>query len=75
MQTQGQSLQTFETGSLLLVTDNQKTGQKFEVTVENDSLHGDQDDIELSFQSYKNGQSESRGFMPCGGDVFDEAGR
>jgi hypothetical protein len=64
MQTQGQSLQTFETGSLLLVTENQKTGDKFEMTVENDSLHGDQDDIEVSFQAYKNGKAQSRAFMP-----------
>jgi hypothetical protein len=63
-QTQGHNLQTFETGSVLLSGDDPKTGQKVEVTVENDALRGDQDDIELSFQSYKNGQTQRTPFMP-----------
>ena len=53
MQTQGKSLQTFETGSVLLATEDPKTGQKLEVVVENDSLRGDQDDIELPFRRTK----------------------
>lgn len=64
MQTQGQSLQTFETGSVLLSTEDPKTGQKTEITVENDALRGDQDDIELSFNIYKNGQAQRTPFMP-----------
>ena len=64
LQTQGQNVKTFETGSVLLAGDNPKTGQKVEVTVENDALRGDQDDIELSFQVYKNGQAERTPFMP-----------
>jgi len=63
-QTQGNSLQTFETGSVLLSGEDPKTGQKVEVTVENDSLRGDQDDIELSFQTYKDGQPQRTPFMP-----------
>jgi hypothetical protein len=64
MQTQGQDLQTFETGSVLLSSNNTKTGDKAEVTVENDALRGDEDDIELSFAVYKNGQSQRTPFMP-----------
>jgi hypothetical protein len=64
LQTQGQSLQTFETGSLMLVAENSKTRDKFEVTMENDTLHGDQDDIEVTFHAYKNGQEQSAPFMP-----------
>jgi len=64
MQTQGQDLQTFETGSILLSFDNRKTGDKAEITVENDALRGDEDDIELSFAVYKNGQSQRTPFMP-----------
>jgi type IV pilus assembly protein PilA len=64
MQTQGQNLQTYETGSILLSFDNPKTGDKAEITVENDALRGDQDDLELSFQVYKNGQSQRTPFMP-----------
>ena len=64
LQTQGQNLQTFETGSVLLATEDPKTGQKTEITVENDSLRGDDDDIELSFNVYKNGQPQRTPFMP-----------
>jgi hypothetical protein len=64
LQTQGKTLQTFETGSVLLTTEDAKTGEKAEITVENDSLQGDQDDIELSFLTYKNGQPVRTPFMP-----------
>ena len=64
LQTQGTNFQTFETGSVLLSGEDPKTGQKLEVTVENDALRGDQDDIELSFQSYKNGEAQRTPFMP-----------
>ena len=64
MQTEGTNLQTFETGSVLLSGENTKTGQKVEVTVENDALRGDDDDIELSFQTYKDGQAQRTPFMP-----------
>ncbi len=64
LQTQGKAVQTFETGSVLLAGEDPKTGDKFEITVENDALRADQDDIELSFQVYKNGKSERTPFMP-----------
>ena len=63
-ETQGQNLKTFETGSLLLSGEDPKTGQKVEITVEDDALRGDQDDIELSFQTYKDGQLQRTPFMP-----------
>lgn len=62
LQTQGQNLQTFETGSVLLSADDPKTGVKTEVTVENDALRGDTDDIELTFHMYKNGQEQPSPF-------------
>jgi type IV pilus assembly protein PilA len=64
LQAQGQKVQTFATGSLLLSGEDPKTGQRVEVTVENDALRGDQDDIELTFQVYKNGQLQKGPFMP-----------
>jgi hypothetical protein len=64
LQTQGHTVETFETGSVLLVADDPKTGQKADITVENDSLRGDQDDIELTFHMYKNGQEQASPFMP-----------
>ena len=63
-QAQGQTMQSFETGSMLVSAENSKTGEKFEVTVENDALRGDQDDIELSFQTYKDGKAQLTPFKP-----------
>jgi type IV pilus assembly protein PilA len=64
LQTQGQNLQTFETGSVLLSAEDPKTGQKADITVENDALRGDQDDLELAFHVYKNGREQRTPFMP-----------
>jgi hypothetical protein len=64
MQTQGKSLQTFEAGPIFMALDDPKTGQKFAVTVDSDSLNGDQDDIGLSFQTYKDNQPQKAPFMP-----------
>ena len=63
-ETQGRTLQTFETGSVILATDDPKTGQKMEVRVETDTLNGEEDDLELSFQTYKSGQAQRTPFMP-----------
>ena len=62
LQAQGQNVQTFETGSVLVSTDDPKTGAKAEVTVENDALRGDTDDIEVTFHMYKNGQEQPSPF-------------
>jgi hypothetical protein len=64
MQTEGHNVQMFETGSILVSGNDPKTGEKFEVTVENDALRADQDDIELSFRIYKNGLPQRTPFMP-----------
>jgi hypothetical protein len=64
LQFQGQHFKTFETGSVLLSSENEKTGQKTEITVANDALRDDQDDIELAFHVYKNGYEERTPFMP-----------
>jgi hypothetical protein len=63
-QTQGHNLQTFETGPVLLATEDPKTGQKVEVDVAKEAMHGDLDEIELSFQIYKNGQPQRTPYMP-----------
>ena len=64
LQAQGHTIQTFETGSVLLASEDAKTGQKAEITVENDTLHGDQDDIELAIHATKDGQEPMSPFMP-----------
>lgn len=63
-QSQLKHLQTFETGSVLLTTEDPKTSAKTEVIVENDALRGDNDDIEVTFQTYKNGTPKRTPFMP-----------
>jgi hypothetical protein len=64
MQAQGKSFQTFETGPVMLSADDPKTGQKVEIVVVSDSMDGDQDDIELSFHTYKENQAQRTPFMP-----------
>jgi hypothetical protein len=64
MQTQGQSFETFETGSVMLAADNPTTNQKVEIRVENDALRGDDDEIQVSFRVYKNGLAERTPYMP-----------
>jgi len=64
MQSQQTNFQTFETGSVLLSGQDPKTGQKVEVTVENDSLRGEDDDIVLSFAVYKDGKLQRTAYMP-----------
>jgi len=64
LQTQGQNYQTYETGPVLLAGADPKTGQKIEITVEKDAARGDQDDIELSFRTYKDGEPQRTPFLP-----------
>ncbi len=64
LQTQGKRFQTFEAGPVMLATEDPKTGQKVEIVVDNDSLRSDQDDIELSFHTYKDNQAQRTPFMP-----------
>ena len=61
---QGNHIQTFETGSTLLSVDDERTQSKFEVTVENDDLRGDEDEILLAFHSTKDGQPAGTPFFP-----------
>lgn len=61
--TQGK-VQTFETGDVLVSGEDAKTGQKYEVTVVNDTARSEEDDIELSFRTYKDGQPQRSPFMP-----------
>lgn len=63
-QTQGQNVQTFDTGSVLLAAEDPKTGQKVEITVENDTLRGEEDDIEVRFHAHKAGEEQASPFMP-----------
>jgi hypothetical protein len=60
----GNQLETFETGPVLLANDDTKTGQRVEVIVDSDSMQGNEDNIELSFRTYKDKQLQRTPFMP-----------
>jgi len=64
MQTHGAQLQTFEAGSTLAVLENPAEHTKFEILVERDDLRGDEDEIELAFRGYKNGETQTAGVTP-----------
>lgn len=59
-----QNIQTFETGPVMVEGEDPKTGSKFEMIVERDTLRGDRDDIEVTFKGYKDGQPQRAPFMP-----------
>jgi hypothetical protein len=66
MQTQkaeGSSLETFETGSVMLAISDGKE-KKFQVVVDKDTLQGDEDSIEVSFHSYKEQVLQRTPFLP-----------
>jgi hypothetical protein len=62
--TQGQNVQTFEDGSVMVAGVDPKSGQKYEVIVLSDTPQGDQDNIALSFRTYKDGEAQRTPFMP-----------
>jgi hypothetical protein len=64
MSTEGQNMQTFETGPVMVSGVNAKTGEKYDVTVLDDTPRGDEEDIELSFRTYKGGEALRAPFMP-----------
>jgi hypothetical protein len=59
----GQRLETFDSGPTLLTTEPNKN-ERVEVLVEHDSLMGEDDEIELSVRYYKNGQLQSLPIVP-----------
>lgn len=63
MAAQGRTVDTFDTGPNILVTE-QPDHERVEVAVEHDSLMGDQDEIELSIHAYKDGQEDNLPVIP-----------
>jgi len=57
----GQQLQTFDAGPMLMSIEDPQTHAKFEITVERDDLRADEDEIELSFHGYKDGETQTAG--------------
>jgi hypothetical protein len=61
---QGGRIDTFATGPDILISEDPNHLEKVEVTVEGDSLMGEEDEIELSVHMYRDGQPESLPVVP-----------
>jgi TonB family protein len=59
----GAKLTTYDTGPTLVAAEDPRDNSKVEITVEGDNLSGDDDDIEVSFHSTKNGKEQSLPFI------------
>jgi|SRR5579863_6430111 len=57
----GKNLQTFDAGPTLAVFEDPQAHNKFEIRVERDDLRGEDDEIELSFHAYKDGETQTAG--------------
>jgi len=62
--TQGDKLETFDTGPNILVTENTNSQERVEIAVEHDSFSGEGDEIELSVHPYKNGEPQALPVIP-----------
>jgi hypothetical protein len=60
----GGHFETFDEGATLLVTEPNPGHDKIEAIVEHDSLLGEEDEIELSFHYYKDGQLRTLPLVP-----------
>jgi hypothetical protein len=65
MHAPGAHLETFEAGSTLLIYSDERSQSKFEVTLESDDLRGDEDQIQVSFRTYKEGQLQDMPVLPA----------
>ena len=61
---QGGHVETFDVGPNLLISEQPQGREKIEVAVEHDSLMGEEDEIELSFRWYKNGEAQTLPVVP-----------
>ena len=59
----GKNLETFETGQVFCVYTDPLKKEKMEVRVENDDLRGIEDDMQLSFHIFKDGQEQPIPFL------------
>jgi hypothetical protein len=61
---QGEKVETFDTGPNIMTTENGNTHERVEIAVEQDSLSGEEDVIELSVHAYKNGEPDTLPVVP-----------
>ncbi len=61
---QGEHVETFDAGPSILITEQNNGHEKFEAMMEHDSLMGEEEEIELSVHSYKDGQEQRLPVVP-----------
>lgn len=62
---EGKTFQVYEAGPVLVSSKDPRTEEKFEVVIDRDDLMGDQDEIDLSFHNFRNGQEQAlSNFLP-----------
>lgn len=64
LQANSQKLETFDTGSTILIAEERQTQRKIEVTVEKDDLRGEEDELQLSFRGSRLGKPDPMPFLP-----------
>lgn len=64
LSSEGNKLQTFDTGPTLAIIQDSNGVQKLEILVDSDSLQGEEDVIELSFLAYQDGQFRELPVVP-----------
>jgi len=57
----GLQTQTFEAGPTLMLIEDPQAHSRFEITVDRDDLRGEEDEIQLSFHSSKDGEIQTAG--------------
>ena len=60
----GETIESFDTGPVLLASGDSNNYERSELLVDRDSLGGDADEIEVSFRHYKKGQLEELPVIP-----------
>jgi len=73
LQESGRYLETFDTGSVLLVAHNADTEEKLEITVDNDDLRGDEEEFQLAVHMRQSGKPAGLTLLTCD-HLHDEIG-
>jgi hypothetical protein len=64
VQTNQNAFESFDSGPVMVSANFPQNDTRLEVVVENDALRGDEDEIEVSFRTYKNKQLQRSPFLP-----------
>lgn len=60
----GQKMEVFEAGPILARLENARTNERIEITIESDDFRSNENNFELAFHMYKNGEELSQWYTP-----------